>query len=495
MREFFEKIALRDYSKNIKGEFREKDPEILRDKIKLIESRSEYFLNTPEKQTEIYEIQEKKLEIMKGLRENLRKIDNNELVEIEEVEGRNVRNVKKEGDFYFVDDIRVTLGTIFTDYDWGNDYNLDPLTVPRDVRKRYIVERTSSLIGELLDEQIAINEHSSGFTDEGKKQAYGTRLPENKKESLERGGFVAEKLVKTILKKLEIDHEAEFDVKDVDFFEDVEYKIDFIVETKNRLRGVDVESDSKSTGIQFTINTNKDVGEKKGKQTEMSKQKMSLTLEKKVDDLVLVIIPLRHLMARYKDWVNAGMPPGGPEADNFDMKKRIIRGVLRELISSEKIEEYCKKLNKKETPKQEDVATKKDKITMETERRIQESLENGSIEQNYLSIEQIAQEVNSLNPRERLSNSLKELKAQKAELKDSDLSEISINKKRELNKKIDYIYRLLWRLSEIEKILGDNLILDENRKTNPDYEKEKRYFQVKINVLFEKFKKRIRYTE
>ncbi|MEK7463178.1 MAG: hypothetical protein AAB621_02350, partial [Patescibacteria group bacterium] len=144
---------------------------------------------------------------------------------------------------------------------------------------------------ELLDYQIIKSEVGGDIAHEHRQKAYQNVESERKSgQTKERWGFISETIVRNFLKKLSIDQDAPFQIREADVFQDVEQKIDFIIHRNQRLRGVDVEVDDKAkdVGIQFSINTRE--AERKKYQVEKSKKRLKESGES-IDDIVLVIFP------------------------------------------------------------------------------------------------------------------------------------------------------------------------------------------------------------
>lgn len=292
-------------------------------------------------QHKIYQIQRTKQKIMRSLRERLRGIDEDAK---ETVEG--FRDVKAEGDGFVCEMENgslehLTLGELLTDGDWGVRYSLDPETVPRNIRKRYVIEDAKRALQDRLDTQIAIQESESRRTDEFKQQTYG-RILADRHEGLDmsRNGLVAERMVKNLLKKISIDLGADFQVIGVDVYQDVENKIDFVIRRTQTERGVNVRADDARVGIQFTISANP--LRRKHKEDQIAKAKRRLDPGDRVQDIVLVAIPLTDVLERYGTW-QKDRKPGGPDALwDADTKRKILRGVLKGFVPDEDIERYCR---------------------------------------------------------------------------------------------------------------------------------------------------------
>jgi hypothetical protein len=92
------------------------------------------------------------------------------------------------------------------------------------------------------------------------------------------------------------------------------------VDQKNR--GVLVDR-----GVQFTINTGAEAQARKSSQLEKTNKKLGDG--SKVEEVVLVTIPLKDVRALYGEWQKAGKPPGGPQKRwTQRLKEEVVIAVL-----------------------------------------------------------------------------------------------------------------------------------------------------------------------
>jgi len=327
----------------------------------------------PNVQRHIFELQERKAAIMGKLREDLaaldqlpRSLSTNEIRERARALGPDARFVKSRDGKYFVNKAEVSLGTMLTDGEWGLTYDLDPASVPRLVRKRYLVEEAKRKLRGLLDEQIVLDEVSSGRTDDFKRKAYGA-FQEMKGREEEVGGWVAERLVKTFLTKLAIDYGLDFEVVQTDVYEDVQNKIDFVIRRKSRARGVKVETPDGSgegwvsdadegpakLGIQLTTNPDRRVIRHKEEQLERVRSRIKRH-ELAVEDVVLVSLPLDRVRQMYARWNERRLPGGPEELWSAEEKERVFRYLLRDVAPANEIEAQWRMISaaRKERPDQ-----------------------------------------------------------------------------------------------------------------------------------------------
>jgi hypothetical protein len=305
-----------------------------------IEKAAERF-GTPEKTQEtIFKLQKRKQKVMAKLKEQLAEMDNPFGKETR-IEGAD--RVTHEDGRLICNGQTITLGELLTDGEWGLNYHLDPNSVPRNVRKKYLIEQARREIMELLDRQIVVNESQSNLGDSNKKKGYIEMV---KSENKEQTGVYAEKMVKCLLKKIAIDHDLDFEIIDADAYQDMELKIDFIIRRKANARGVDVQtSDEDRIGIQFTSTDAPQIVQKKENQIRQAKRK--LTPEERIRDIALVSIPLREVQAIMRDW-NRRKQPGGPDKLwSASTKADIFQKVMQDFLSPEEIKEAVGKIELK----------------------------------------------------------------------------------------------------------------------------------------------------
>jgi len=305
---------------------------------------------TPERtQRFVYQMQQKKLEIIKKLRESLASIDN----PFHETKPDARPVVCRDGHYYWQNDgqeQKVTLGELMTDGDWGIKYHLDAASVPRRVRKRYLLERAKHELMECLNQQIVENELKSKNRKGDNIGGYSGMRNWEEHASMAQSGFYAERMVRNFMQKLAYDLGGEFRIVEADAHHDVEMKIDFFIVLPALVRGVGVdkqpgdEDDKPSRlGIQFTVKRGKAVIEKKSQQIAQAKEKLGF--EDRIRDIVLVRIPLKKNLGNVRSWINDGKPPGGPEKRwHANVQELMLRRILEGFLPDEKIEELCKRL-------------------------------------------------------------------------------------------------------------------------------------------------------
>lgn len=298
----------------------------------LTAKRARASMTDQEVQQEIYALQERKQAIMAEMRGELSALDDPARATEGERRPDARPVVTRDGTFFCRSrktgqETEVTLGDMVTDLAWDIDYELDG-QAPREVRKRLIIERAKRQLEDLLDRQIATEESANARTGERVKEAYRRSMDARESGELP-FGLVAERILSQMLRKAIIDRGAPFTYRRADAFQDVTQKIDFIVRRVDHARGVRVEEGESlgATGIQFTLNPNPDVLERKAQQIARSKE--LLQEEDHIDDIVLVRMAADVFGRAYERWERLRRPPGGPDA-LIDERDR--DAILRELL-------------------------------------------------------------------------------------------------------------------------------------------------------------------
>lgn len=292
----------------------------------------------PESVNRIIALQKEKQRIMEWLKARLKNIDGKE----QEYEPGS-RRITFDGRRYLWEKSdgtqeSVTLGSLLTDGIWDVNYVLDPESVPRNIRKRFFIEKARRLLQRELDKQIAINQTHSAFSNPRNRQGYNGLVKD--REVLGTEGHLAERLVFSYLNKISIDEEVPFAIEASNIYEDIELKMDFILKVRMRKRGVAVESveDEKHTiGVQFTISSRR--ARKLGKLLKAKEQ--AREEGNRIEDIVLVKVPLKKLNDLFVRWA-VNKPPGGPDRLwGAEIKQKILRGVLKGMLSKEEIDGIC----------------------------------------------------------------------------------------------------------------------------------------------------------
>jgi len=294
-----------------------------------------YIENTDEKfNKEILELKNKILKIKKG-----------------EAGRENTTQIKydpKTKNPYFLDDRKekkyLSIGQIISNTMWDEEYYLsfDSFNENKDeggeMYDDYIKNFTHQETLKILNKYI----YDKEIPKYSLKDSYKMKAYQNSKEqgahSLEnmRSGIIAEKLVRSFLTRISIDNkELEIEVSEVNIYQDIEYKIDFLIKNKHINRGVTVDSDEyeeeKVRKIQFTINSSRESEELKKKQLEIA------------SDVILVKMPEMEIGKTMKKWKESTNHNDSPDKYfNTETKKEILEKILKNFVSDEALDKIIK---------------------------------------------------------------------------------------------------------------------------------------------------------
>jgi hypothetical protein len=181
-----------------------------------------------------------------------------------------------------------------------------------------------------------------------KAQAY-KKIAERSDMKSEQLGVKAEQIILGVLESIAIDRpDLGFDVLEANAYQDVNNKIDFIIDTKHKKRGVGVEStenienndifQGKSIGIQFTINATK--AEHKAEQIMKAKER-GVT----VDDIIYVQIEQKVLQEAISKWEKSGKSISGPwKFLNPEIRVQTLINLFKDILSEEQIKSLIKNI-------------------------------------------------------------------------------------------------------------------------------------------------------
>lgn len=351
MRESFAK-NLGHYSELAKEQMRD---DMTEEEIKNLEGAFQFRIRkaaevrgtSDEVQIEVFKLQQFKQEIMKQMKIDIANLDDPEF-EPKRKEGDR-RIVCENGKYFWrgakegKPNIEVTLGDIMTDGEWGILYFLDPTSVPKNVRKKYLVESAKMDLRKFLDWQIVWDETGSQQTPSGVKNSYYKSVDE--KESL-RSGVLAEKIVRNIFAKLVLDFDIGLEISESDVYQDVEKKVDFILRRKKHYRGVEIKEDESvlDIGVQLTLHDEKKVLHFKNEQIAQAREKISKG-EDKILDIILVSVPAGFNFSGLYEEFKKNPWCGGPEKYlPIEIKKKFVRKILQGMVSEHELEEIESKI-------------------------------------------------------------------------------------------------------------------------------------------------------
>lgn len=202
------------------------------------------------------------------------------------------------------------------------------------MKQKLVEDHVSQSINKKLAEHLA---RETAQKDALLSKAY-SKIAERSELTSEQLGVRAEQLVIGKMEAIAIDHpEFGLSVSPANAFQDVGEKIDFVLSTQTKKRGVGVEegdlSEEKHIGIQFTINTLK----KEHKTAQINSSKKRGT---EMDDILLVTIDMSLFEQAIKDWEQQKKPLCGPW--NYlpeNVQHQALNELLKSLLSDEQIKQ------------------------------------------------------------------------------------------------------------------------------------------------------------
>lgn len=231
------------------------------------------------------------------------------------------------------------LENILTDIDWGIQYRPAP-DVPeelwRRIRKRSDIAEARKDLEALFNEKLAVKNGLSLPT----TSISGSWLEEHfTLNNSPIAGIISERMAKNTLYLLGRQHaELGLKIENSNAFEDAELKYDFKIAFPDIVRGVATEPEGlprgehvatkRKLGVQFTMSERPDLLQKKAEQLKAARGRLSGAdahkyVKSSVDDIVLVSLNLKA-SERYKKWLSADKPPGGPEQYVTEAERRTL---------------------------------------------------------------------------------------------------------------------------------------------------------------------------
>ncbi len=223
-------------------------------------------------------------------------------------------------------------GEVFAAREWGIFWRLDD-SIDKHDQQAIMAHQMRSLVENAYNKQLLEFGRVNKLSDDRKRDTYA-QLQDIPIQLENRGdGFLAEKIVISLLKQLEHDSTLSIRVEAADVYEDVENKIDFIVTIESRRRGVEIDEQSSHIGVQLTMRTDTSKVQEKEKQIRASKQRGDAD----VDDIVLLSLPLKEVRSLFNTWrynkdgskkSEKALDPRGPNCFMSQELKESIVGAL-----------------------------------------------------------------------------------------------------------------------------------------------------------------------
>lgn len=269
------------------------------------------------------------------------------------------RNEKENTIFYdkykksfLINNQKISPGEIISSLRLGIDFSLDKNILESGEGKRLAKTLKEKkflevMVGKYSEEMARNLKEQTHSKDLLKSKAYAEIEKRSQKENSEQLGIKAEKIFIGLLESLSMDRsDLDFKVYEANPFQDVENKIDFILERKNKKRGVGVEENKnenlKTIGIQFTTATSKrDYKlDQIGKAKERIKEKT-----KDLDDIIYIEIDSQILRKAIGDWEKSNNKFSNPTKFlSPNIKNEIIKNLFKEILSEEEIKSLSKNI-------------------------------------------------------------------------------------------------------------------------------------------------------
>jgi hypothetical protein len=249
----------------------------------------------------------------------------------------------------------VTEGDIVADFDWGIEYmpnNTVPPKLWRRIRKLSAIKKARSAIFRAYNTEIARAERIALPTT--------TVSVEDLKRDMESNdgihGIIAEKMSQGLLIRLSYNHpDVGISVEPSNALEDAELKYDFKLVVSQRRRGVAIEGEDlprdeyvkakRRVGVQLTVrhHAGRKTSQIQKAREDIHNGRFADYVKKRVDDVVLVQVPLTTYRDYFKRWLTEGSPSGGPEQymtkeEKLFILTRVTKGIAN--ISSEELEAF-----------------------------------------------------------------------------------------------------------------------------------------------------------
>ena len=262
--------------------------------------------------------------------------------EIDQLKDKNITTYNKYKKTFSVDkEEGLTVGNIISARRWGVEVSL-PKELEKSgdgkkIRNLMLEKKKENILFEKLNYELAKTmTEKTKHQDALKYKAYG-KIAERSLVESKQFGITAEKIIIGFLEGLSIDRtDLGFNVLEANAYQDVQNKIDFIIFTKHKNRGVgvnreDVLKEEKSIGIQFTTNS---------KQREHKNDQINKAKERgvEVDDIVYVEIEQRVLQDAIQESKKQGKEIAGPwKFLPQEIRAQILKKLFSEILSEEQI--------------------------------------------------------------------------------------------------------------------------------------------------------------
>lgn len=243
--------------------------------------------------------------------------------------GLDIRYNRHTNSVYYIEDsekIKTTVGEVVSGEEWGNKFNLNytEFNEKENSKKLYesyvlafVKRETLDLLDTyILEREISTNKAKQNITTQTAYEGIEARRNTDPREMVQTGA-IAEKMVQSLFMRLAIDNPSlGFEIININAYQDVAMKIDFIVKIKNVEKGVRTEI---TKNIQLTISSDP-------RKIEMKEEQL-----KKFQDVILVQMPELTANEFYKKWQGNKSMVAGPDKL---LSEKVEQFVLEKILKS-----------------------------------------------------------------------------------------------------------------------------------------------------------------
>lgn len=248
---------------------------------------------------------------------------------------------------FFWKDNKISIGEILSSRKLGSEISLDKnisnfgegKRLLKALKEKKIADIVAKNYGEELSKTLSEKIKREDYL---KSKAY-EEIYKRSKENKEQFGIKAEQIFISLLESISIDRtDLSLKVYEANPWQDVENKIDFILERKNKKKGIGVEEkeDLKTIGVQFTTATSK----KSHKLDQIRKAKYKIK-ETEIDDIIYIEIDSKILRKAIDD--------SKKEQNKFlnpikflpkDIKDRLLKKLFKDILNDTEIKSLEKNI-------------------------------------------------------------------------------------------------------------------------------------------------------
>lgn len=270
---------------------------------------------------------------MENLHMSLRNLDEGEPIKEFENEARRIVYYDEYSQQYFAEKNgerkNISIGDILSDYAWEIKHVPDGEMIEpayRTLTKRILANETRRDLEKLHDQELVGKKEEVGFSFIRFKKAWENANEKEKESIMGQLGFIAEITVRELLSRVGHNYNLDFVISRATIEEDREFKYDFKIHTRHRIRGIDVmgRSLTKSLGVDLkAISSQKNIYSRKTKKGKRIG----------VDEIIILKVPGKEIADAFKKWVSSDEPSGGPEQFlSRNLKIELLKAVTKGLI-------------------------------------------------------------------------------------------------------------------------------------------------------------------